>query len=237
MPLGEFEGVGGDEVHLDAFVGREGLDQRVDGAAEAEVAAEADGQVVDVAEFTVDGQQVGEGLRRVAVAAVAGVDDGHRGDFRGGQRSALDGVAHGDDVGEAGQDADGVLDGFTLGDRRAGGVGETEDLSAEFLHGGGKAQARTRAGLVEEGGEFLVGHRLIVLLGMFDDAVGQGDDFADFGTGQVGGFDQVFHKSLVCINCLLSSRIRRKDCRGSGGCDPATPARCSGLPRRPRAGR
>ena len=69
-------------------------------------------------------------------------------------------------------------------------------LSAEFLHGCGEAQACAGAGLVEEGGEFLVGHRLVILLGMVDDPVGQGDDFADFGAGQVGGFNQVFHECV-----------------------------------------
>ena len=67
--------LGGDEHHLDPRVARQGLDERVHGTAEFEVAAEADGEIVESADLALDGQQVGQGLRGMRMRAVAGVDD------------------------------------------------------------------------------------------------------------------------------------------------------------------
>ena len=141
---------------LDVLVPGQGLDQGVDGTAEAEIAAEADGDPVDVPEFPLDREKVRQGLRRVAVGAVAGVDDGHGRHFGGVELGALDVVAHGDHIGEAAHHADGVLHALALGDGAAAGVGEAEHVAAEFHHGGGEAQPRAGAGLIEQRRELLV---------------------------------------------------------------------------------
>ena len=48
----------------------------MDGAAEFQIAAQTDGQVIEAAFLAMDGQEIGEGLGRVIVPSVAGVDDG-----------------------------------------------------------------------------------------------------------------------------------------------------------------
>ena len=171
----------------------------MDGPAEAEVAAESDGDSVDVAEFPLDGEKVRQRLRRVAVGAVAGVDDGHGGHFRGIELRALDVVAHGDHIGKAAHHADGVLHALALGDGAAAGVGEAEHVAAEFHHGGGEAQPRTGAGLIEERRELLVRHAALVAFAVGDDILGQRDDFVDLGLAEVGRVDEVFHNSYAVM--------------------------------------
>ena len=165
----------------------------MDGPAEAEVTAETDGDAVDMAEFPLDREEVRQGLRRVAVGAVAGVDDRHGRYFRGVKLRTLDVVAHGDDVGEAADHADGILHALTLGDGTAPGIGEAEHVAAEFHHGGGETQPRTGTGLVKEGRKFLMRHAALVTFAVGDDILGQRDDFVDLGLGEVGRVDEVFH--------------------------------------------
>ena len=164
-----------------------------------EVSAETDGNAVDVPEFPLDRQEVRQGLRGMAVGAVTGIDDGHGRYFRGIELCTLDVVAHGDDVGEAAHHADGVLHAFALGDGTAAGVGEAEHVAAEFHHGGGEAQPGAGAGLIEEGGEFLVRHAALVTFAVGDDILGKRDDFVDLLLGQVGRVDEVFHNSYVVM--------------------------------------
>ena len=104
-----------DEHEADVLAAGHGLDEGVDGAAELQVAAQADGQVIQPALAAADGHQVGQGLGGVLVAAVAGVDDRDAGVAGGAQRCALLGVAHGHDVGIAGDHADGVGHALALG--------------------------------------------------------------------------------------------------------------------------
>ena len=147
--------------------------------------------------------RVGERLGRVAVRAVAGVDDRHAGHLGGHKRRALDGVAHRDDVGEAAHHADGVLHRLALADGRILRIGETEDVAAELHHRGREGQARAGAGFVEERGELLVGHAALVALAVGDDVFGQGYNLVDFLLGEVGRIDEVFHKLLR--NCRICS--------------------------------
>lgn len=64
-----------DEHDIDALELRESLDERVDSAAELQVTAEADGEVVETTYLALDCQQVGQCLSRVGVGAVTGVYD------------------------------------------------------------------------------------------------------------------------------------------------------------------
>ncbi len=185
-----------DQHDLDILVAGQGLDQRVDRAAETEIAAETDGDPVDVAELALDREQVGKRLRRVAVGAVSGVDDRHAGHFRGHQRRALDGMAHRDDVGEAAHHAHGVLHGLPLADGGVLGIGKTEHVAAQFHHRGGKRKPRAGAGFIEKRREFLVGHTALIAFAVSDDVLGQGDDLVDFFLGKVGRVNQVFHSVL-----------------------------------------
>ena len=76
--------VRGDEDNFDVGTCRQRLDEGMDGTTELQVTAKTDGEVVEAAQLAGDGEQVGEGLCRVAVAAVTGVDDRHTGHFGGG---------------------------------------------------------------------------------------------------------------------------------------------------------
>ncbi len=128
---------------------------RVDGAAELQVAAQADGQVIQPSHAAAYGHEVRQGLGGVLVAAVARIDHRDAGVAGSAQRCALFGVAHGHNVGVAGDYADGVGDAFTLGS--AGNVlaRKTQHVSAEVQHGRLEGEAGAGGRLVEQGGEFL----------------------------------------------------------------------------------
>ena len=96
------------------------------GAAEGQIAAQADGQVGDTAEARLKRGQVGERLRRMA--------DGH----------------HVDVVGHRLQR---VGDRLALGDGGELGAGETDHLAAEAQHGGFETQTRARARLIKQSGK------------------------------------------------------------------------------------
>ena len=64
---------------------REGVGERVNGATVAQVSRENDVEPLDVASFDPQAVEVTEGLGRVLVAPVAGVDHGNRPSTRVGQ--------------------------------------------------------------------------------------------------------------------------------------------------------
>ena len=161
----------------------------MDGAAELEVAAEADRHVVETPLFALDRQQVGQRLRRVAVAAVTGIDDRYPGILRGHERRPLLEVAHGDDVREAADHTYGIGHGLALGHGRRVGVRETDDAAAQLHHGRGETQARTGRGLVEERRQLLSLARLAVFGTVGDDVLRQRNDLFGFGNRQVGRID------------------------------------------------
>ena len=165
--------LGADEDEADVLAARHGLDEGVDGASKLEVAAQADGQVVQTALAAADGHQVGHGLGRVLVAAVACVDDRDAGVPAGPQRCALLGVAHGHDVGVAGDDADGVGHALALGCTGDGLAREAEDMSAEIQHRGLKRKTGAGGRLVEQGGQLFVGGHVLIGSRVGADAVGQ----------------------------------------------------------------
>ena len=115
-------------------------DNAFDRAAELQVAAQTDRQIVQPPLFAVDGHEVGQRLRGVIVAAVARVDDRDLRVHGRDQRRALLGMAHGDDVAVAADDAHGVRDGLALGGGRALRRGDAEHLAAEREHRALKAR-------------------------------------------------------------------------------------------------
>ena len=74
---GQLQLGGRDQRELHVFIARERGDERMDGAAEFQIAAEANREVVQPSLFALYGQQVGQRLSGVVVAAVARVDDRH----------------------------------------------------------------------------------------------------------------------------------------------------------------
>ena len=161
------------------------LDQRVHGASEGQVAAQADGQVSDAAEARLQGGQVGQGLRGVHVAAVARVDDGDRGGAGGDERRALLRVADGDGVDVVGHGFDGVGDRLALGHRGQLRAGEADDLAAQAQHGRLEAQAGAGARLVEQGGQHTALAGVRDLTAMRVDVCGLVQEFENLVTGQI----------------------------------------------------
>ncbi len=126
----------------------------VDCAAELEVTAETYSEIVETAEFAADGQQIGESLRRVGMGPVACIYHRSTGIEGGDKRSTFHGMTHRDYVGETVDHFCGVGHGLSLAHGAVHGIGETDDVAAEFHHG--RCEAETGAGrwLVEERGEF-----------------------------------------------------------------------------------
>ena len=87
----------------------------MDGAAELQIAAQTNGQIIQSAHAAADGHQVGQGLGGVLVTTVTGVDHRNAGVAGSTQRCALLGVAHGNDIGIAGHHPDGVGYALALG--------------------------------------------------------------------------------------------------------------------------
>ena len=192
--------LGGDEHEIHARIARERLDERMHGAAEFEVAAKAHGEVFKPALAPPYGEQVREGLRRVLVAAVARVDDGHVRAVGGNAGRALLGVAHNGDVRIAGDGADGIRDALAFGNGAGVGLREADHLAAEAQHGSLKAEARTGARLIEQRCEQLAvaGVRKTRRIG--NDLVRKVEDLLQLGSGHVHGFQNAFpfqHANLL----------------------------------------
>ncbi len=127
--------------------------QGVDRPAELEVAAEADGQMIQPPLALADGHQVDHGLGGVRVAAIACIDDRHARIQGRPQRRTLFGVAHGNDVGIVAHDAGGVLHRLALA-----GTGQlcpckAQRLAAQPQHGRFKRKAGAGGRLIEQGGQ------------------------------------------------------------------------------------
>ena len=197
--VGHPEFLGADEDKPHSLIADHGLDEGVDGAAELQVAAQADGQTVQGALAAADGHQVGEGLGGVLVAAVAGVDDRDAGVAAGPQGSALLGMAHGHDVGIAGHHPDGVGHALTLG--RAGNIltGEAQDMAAQVEHGGFEGQAGAGGGLIEQGGQFLVPGHVPVSGGVLPDAAGQVEQGVGLFAGEIKRINQMTHGQFASL--------------------------------------
>ena len=109
--------------------------QGVDRPAEFQVAAEADGQMVQPPLALADGHQVDHGLGGVCVPAVAGIDDRHAGIQGGPERRALLRVAHGDDVGIVAHHAGGIGHRLPLAGTGQLRPGKAQRLAAQPQHG------------------------------------------------------------------------------------------------------
>ena len=107
--------VRGDEVEAVAFELGQRLGERVHGAAVLQVADHGDAEVVQAALGFLDGEQIQQGLGRVLVGAVAGVEHRHvAGEFSGHARRAFLRMAHHDGIHVGADHRDGVGQGFAF---------------------------------------------------------------------------------------------------------------------------
>ena len=86
---------------------------------------------------------------------------------------------------------DGVTHRLALGGGTGRGGREAQHASAKAQHGGLKGKAGTGGRLEEEGGQLLVGAGILVLHGVFDDILRNGDELFDLFCGKVNNVDQV----------------------------------------------
>ncbi len=180
-----------DEDEADILVAEHGLDEGVDGAPEFQVPTETDGHVGQASLLALDGQQVRQGLGRMKMPAVAGIDDRHGGSLRRHDGRALLGMPHGDDVHIAADRADGIADAFALGGGAGGGLGKAQHAAPELQHGGLEAQAGAGARLEEQGRQLLVGADVFIGRVVRDDVIGHLDEVVDLLDAQIRDVDEV----------------------------------------------
>ena len=142
--------LGADEDEAVALVAAHRLCERVDGAAEFEVAAEAYLVVLEASAQHPDCHQVGQGLRGVVVAAVARVDDGDRAVLGGEQGRPLLGAPHRNDVDVGADDADRVGKRLALGHGGVARIGKAFHRAAQVQHGRLERQAGPGARLIKK---------------------------------------------------------------------------------------
>ncbi len=201
-----------DEDELDVLIAGHGLQQRMDRAAELQVAAAADDHAVKAALLPGDSQKVGQGLGRMVVSAVARVDHGNVHVARRHIGRALFGVPHGDDVCEALHRPGRVRNALALGDGAVGGGGEADDVAAELIHGGLEAEPGPGRGLVEQRGKLLPLALVRIDVGVFDDVSRRANEGIDVFPAELQDVDEVFgHEALPPIQLSSdgSSRNRR----------------------------
>ena len=217
-----------DEDEFDVLIPGHGGDERMDGPAELEVSAAADDEVVETALFPGDGQEVGQGLGRMVMSAVARVDDRDVDVVRGHIGSALFRMAHRDDVGEALDGPRGIGHALAFGDGAVGGRGEPDDVAAQFDHGGLEAQTGAGRSLIEQRGDLLAVTLVRIDVRVLDDVPRGRDELIDLFPAQLQDIDQIFGHLIR----LLRSSSRPRGCRGTCGCGRHRRAGCSS-PRRP----
>ena len=158
-----------------------------------EVAAEADGQTVELMLMTADGAEVGKCLRGMAVRAVARVDNGNGRILRRNVSRTREGMAHCDDVGIAGNYARGVRNALAL---RRGGVSarlKAENASAELEYCRLKGESGSCRGLEEKCCDLFAVARGRIFCGIGDNIVSGVKKRADFLDTQIKNIDQTSH--------------------------------------------
>ena len=164
------------------------------GAAEAQVSAEAYGDIVQMTYFPLDGQKVGKSLGWMGVTAVTCIDNRHPGYFCRSERSSFDVVSDGNDVCEAAHYPHCILHSFTLADGRISWVRKAQDVAPEFHHSRGETEPCPCAGFIEKGSELLALHSGSIILGMRNDFLGKCNDIIGLFKGEIGRVNQMFHR-------------------------------------------
>ena len=204
--------LGRDEHKAHSLVAAHRRNERVHCAAVVQVAANAYGQAVEGTLFVLYRQQVGQGLGRVIVPAVARVDYGHARVALADYRRALEGVAHRDYVGIAADNLEGVGDRLALCGARRVRLGEAEHPAAQRQHRRLKAQARARRRLKKERRQYLAAAKLRILLSVCHNVVGNSDKTVDLLGRQIENVDEISHLfSPIQLSSLgqLRNLIRR----------------------------
>ena len=178
-----------DQHKADAGVAGEGKDERMNGASEFQVAAQTDGQVVQVTLQAVNGHQVGQCLGRMLVTAVARIDDRNRGIHRSDHRRTFLWMTHGSDVCKAADDTDGVSNAFTFSSGGRICRRKTDHAAAQLQHCRLKAQSGAGAWLIEQGSQFFALADFGIFCRILDDVVSYRKQLVDFLNGKIHRID------------------------------------------------
>ena len=190
---GQAQLFGRDQHDLNTGVTGECVDQRVYGSAVLEVAAKAYGQIVESALFTVDGVKVSQSLGGMAMAAVARIDHGDGSIGCGYQRSALQGVTHGNDICIAGNDLCGICNAFALGCRGRACAGNRNHVTAQAEHCCFKAESGTGRGFKKQGSQDLAVASVRVLSGVIRNVACRCNQLIQLFNGQLDRVNQTSH--------------------------------------------
>ena len=191
--LGELQLLRGDQYDLDSGVSRKCLNKGMDRSAVLEVAAEADGEAVELMLMSADGAEVGKCLGGMAVRAVTRVDYGDRSILRRNVSRACEGMAHCDDVGIAGNDASSISYAFALRRGRISARLKAENATAELEHCRLEGKAGSGGGLEEEGRDLLAVTSGCIFRGVCNYIVSGVKKCADFLLAEVKNIDQASH--------------------------------------------
>ena len=178
----------------------------MDGAAELQIAAQADGQIIQPTHPGADGHQIGHGLGGVLVTAVTGIDDRDAGVAGSAERRTLFGMAHCHDISIAGDHTDGICNAFSFGSAADGLAREAQHMTAQVQHGRLKGKAGAGRRLIEQGGELFVSRNVLVSGRVGADAVGQIQQRGDLFLAEIQGIDEMAHEFY-----LRQSNFRRME--------------------------
>ena len=120
------------------------------GASVFQVAHHRDGQVLKRALCLVDGVEVEHRLCGMLVGTITGIDDGYFRHLAGVACCTLQGMTHDDEVGIVAHHDDGVFQRLTLRLAAGGGIAESDDASAQAVHGCLETQSRTSRGFKKQ---------------------------------------------------------------------------------------
>ena len=149
-----YEGGGADDRDIDAQLGKR-MDVRARDSAEENVSENDNLAAFQAAEFLPHGEHVEEGLGRMLVGAVTGIDDRNMEQPAQVERGTAGGMAQHDHVGVERLDIlRGITESFPFGRTGGGGV-KGDDIGAEKLGGHLKGNAGAGTGLEKE-----IHHRL-----------------------------------------------------------------------------
>ena len=163
----------------------------MDGPAVFEIAAKPDAKPVEPSLFPAQCHHVGQGLGRMQMPAVPGVDDWDTGIQRRGQRRTGDRMPHGDDVGIPADHPDGVFKGFPLGDGGIGRVVESDDPAAQPQHRGLEGHLCTGGRFIKQRGQDFSPAYAVILVQVIPDITGEAGDLFPFPRGQIGDINEM----------------------------------------------
>jgi hypothetical protein len=125
------------------------------------------------------------------VAAVACIDKRNAGVLGSKGCGTFPRMAHGDNIGILGYGTDGVCQALPFGRAAGVGFGKPEYASAQTKHRGFKAQAGSRAGFKEQGGQYFPFTFVHIRFRMVDNGFRQGKHFVQFLFGEVHRIHQI----------------------------------------------